>query len=180
MLTYACCASLVRLCYTLKGYGVELTNPQACLAVLVAGQRSQASFGAIGAVNVLAYDPSEDCCPATGSDGPCCAAELGPRRGSTSSSGFCLCRLWCLAGSINRSIDRTIDLLTIFPRAVQVPQRPPDGAQCFWREMGYVLIHRGVPRPGVCVGRLGARRNVDVRARFSTAHSGLFAESGFK
>ena len=53
MLTYACCASLVRLCYTLKGYGVELTNPQACLAVLVAGQRSQASFGARGAVNVL-------------------------------------------------------------------------------------------------------------------------------
>ena len=53
MLTYACSASLVRLCYTLKGYGVELTNPQACLAVLVAGQRSQASFGARGAVNVL-------------------------------------------------------------------------------------------------------------------------------
>ena len=53
MLTYACSASLVRLCYTLKGYGVELTNPQACLAVLVAGQRSQASFGARGAVNPL-------------------------------------------------------------------------------------------------------------------------------
>ena len=32
---------------TQLGYGVELTNPQACLAVLVAGQRSQASFGAI-------------------------------------------------------------------------------------------------------------------------------------
>ena len=53
MLACACCASLVRLCYTLKGYGVELTHRQACLAVLVAGQRSQASFGARGAVNVL-------------------------------------------------------------------------------------------------------------------------------
>ena len=57
MLTYACCASLVRLCYTLKGDGVELTCTyrQACLAVLVAGQRSQASVDARGAVNV----PSE-------------------------------------------------------------------------------------------------------------------------
>ena len=53
MLTYACSASLVRLCYTLKGYGVELTNPEACLAVLVAGQRSQASLSARGAVNPL-------------------------------------------------------------------------------------------------------------------------------
>ena len=53
MLTYACCASLVRLCYTLKGYGVELTNPQACLAVLVADQRGQASLAIRVAVNVL-------------------------------------------------------------------------------------------------------------------------------
>ena len=43
--------------YTLKGYGVELTNPQACLAVLVAGQRSQASFGAGYAVNPLPMAP---------------------------------------------------------------------------------------------------------------------------
>ena len=34
-------------------YGVELTDRQACLAVLVAGQRSQASFGARVAVIVL-------------------------------------------------------------------------------------------------------------------------------
>ena len=53
ILTRACSSSLVRLCYTLKGYGVELTDRQACLAVLVAGQRSQASFGARVAVNVL-------------------------------------------------------------------------------------------------------------------------------
>ena len=45
---------LGRLFYTLKGYGVEFIHPEACLVVLVAGQRSQASLGAIGAVNVLA------------------------------------------------------------------------------------------------------------------------------
>ena len=44
MLTCACCASLGRLCYTLKDYGVEFTYPKACLAVLVADQRSQASL----------------------------------------------------------------------------------------------------------------------------------------
>ena len=38
---------LGRLFYTLKGYGVEFIHPEACLVVLVAGQRSQASL-AIG------------------------------------------------------------------------------------------------------------------------------------
>ena len=42
-----------RLFYTLKGYGVEFIHPEACLVVLVAGQRSQASLSARGAVNVL-------------------------------------------------------------------------------------------------------------------------------
>ena len=59
MLACACCASLGRLCYTLKDYGVEFIHPKACLAVLVAGQRSQASFGAIGAVNPLTSLPRE-------------------------------------------------------------------------------------------------------------------------
>ena len=53
MLTCACCASLGRLCYTLKDYGVEFTYPQACLAVLVADQRGQASLAIRVAVNVL-------------------------------------------------------------------------------------------------------------------------------
>ena len=44
---------LGRLFYTLKGYGVEFIHPEACLVVLVAGQRSQASLNARGAVNVL-------------------------------------------------------------------------------------------------------------------------------
>ena len=44
---------LGRLFYTLKGYGVEFIHPEACLVVLVAGQRSQASLSARGAVNVL-------------------------------------------------------------------------------------------------------------------------------
>ena len=53
MLTCACCASLGRFCYTLRDYGAEFFYPEACLAVLVAGQRSQASVGARGAVNPL-------------------------------------------------------------------------------------------------------------------------------
>ena len=53
MLTCACCASLGRLCYTLKDYGVEFTYPKACLAVLVADQRGQASLAIRVAVNVL-------------------------------------------------------------------------------------------------------------------------------
>ena len=53
MLTCACCASLGRLCYTLKDYGVEFTYPQACLAVLVADQRGQASLAIRIAANVL-------------------------------------------------------------------------------------------------------------------------------
>ena len=54
MLAYHIRLFLGRLFYTLKGYGVEFIHPEACLVVLVAGQRSQASLSARGAVNVLA------------------------------------------------------------------------------------------------------------------------------
>ena len=51
---------LGRLFYTLKGYGVEFIHPEACLVVLVAGQRSQASLSARGAVNVLGQDKNQN------------------------------------------------------------------------------------------------------------------------
>ena len=47
---------LGRLFYTLNGYGVEFIHPEACLVVLVAGQRSQASLATSAAMHPLARE----------------------------------------------------------------------------------------------------------------------------